>query len=190
MLPFHMLFSPALSALVHSRKSLQRRKNASDNISPNPIGMNTSKTSRKCTSQVTYRRAQSFRINTYKKTRGEGCVIVNQTPDEGRLSRGASRRGISPLQEGFVSRGASRRGTSPPNEGFLSRVTIRSEGYPFPTKDFRPEEQACVHAGMPATLLLSRTYFITRAHPRVGGRETERHHSKEARIAHSSNHNS
>jgi len=152
MLPSFMLLSPALSALVPSCNGLQHHKNASDNISRNPLGMSTSKSSRKCTSQATYRRAQSFKINTYKKTRGEGRVIVNYKS-----------------QEGFASRGASRRGTSPPDEGSLSRATIGSEGSLFPTKDFRPEKQACVHAGMPATLFLSCTYFITRAHPRVGG---------------------
>jgi hypothetical protein len=119
MLPSCMLLSPVLAALPPSSKGLQHGKSASDNISRNPLGMNTSNASRKCTFQATYRRAQSFRINTYKKTQGEGRVIVNQTPDEGRLSRGASRRGISPLHKGFLSRATIG------NEGSLFARRIR-----------------------------------------------------------------
>ena len=80
MLPSYMLVSPALPALLPSCNGLQHRKNASDNISRNPIGMNTSKTSRKCTSQATYRCAQSFKINTYKKARGRGALSLTTNP--------------------------------------------------------------------------------------------------------------
>jgi hypothetical protein len=55
--------------------------------------------------------AKSFRINTYEKDRGRG-VIVNQIPDKGICPEEYHDEGslFSP-DEGFLSRGASRRGT-------------------------------------------------------------------------------
>jgi hypothetical protein len=101
MLPFPMLVSPAPPPVRSSSKTHQCRKGPSDNISANPIRMNTSSTPRKCTFQATYGRAQSFRINTYEKTQGEGYVTVNQKFDEGFLSRGpivrARRNARNPL---------------------------------------------------------------------------------------------
>jgi hypothetical protein len=54
------------------------RNSATDNISRNPLRINTSNTPRKCSAEAAYNHPLSFRINTYKKTWGEGAIIVNQ----------------------------------------------------------------------------------------------------------------
>jgi len=54
-------------------------------------------------------------MNTYEKQGEGGAVIVNQTPDEGCLSRATiGNRGISPISDkDFYPEGASRRSQIP-----------------------------------------------------------------------------
>jgi hypothetical protein len=148
-----MLLSSGLSALLPSSKTHQHHKETSDNTSSISIRMNTSSMPHKCTFQTTYGRAQSFRINTYKKTRGRGALSLTTNPkkdlypeehrDEGPLrstkdfcpERPSGARDLS-FHESFVCRGASRRGIpgsqriSVPSDHRERGISLSKEGLP------------------------------------------------------------